>query len=167
MNSIQIITRQLILNTKFYKNVLSDINNEESKIRLSGKTNHLAWIAGHLVVIRFGLAVRFGLRRNKYPHLDLFVKKDIPPPNAKPLDESYNYPVLDETLEYWNSYSEYLTSKLPALTEEQLNFELPFDTPIGGKTILESLAFTASHEAYHIGQMSIIRKSIGHTAMTY
>ena len=167
MNNTQIITRQLILQTKFFKNVLLDINDEESKIRMNKQTNHLAWIAGHLVVIRFGLAVRFGLRRYKYPHLDLFVIKDIPPPNAKSLDENINYPHLNETLNYWDSYSEYLINKLPVLTEEQLNSELNFETPIGGKSVLESLAFSVSHEAYHIGQMSIIRKSLGHTAMDY
>ena len=107
------------------------------------------------------------MRTNKYPHLDLFVFKDIPPPNAKPLDESVNYPDLRETLEYWDTYSEFLLKRLPLLSEEQLISELTFTTPIGGKTVLESLAFAASHESYHIGQMSIIRKSLGHKAMTY
>jgi len=167
MNGIQIIIRQLILQTRFYKNVLLDINEEESKFRLNEHTNHLAWIAGHLVVIRFGLAVRFGLRRNKYPHLELFVIKDIPPPNAKQLDESVNYPGLNETLKYWDSYSDFLIERLPFLSDEKLNSELAFTTPIGGKSVLESLAFTVSHESYHIGQMSIIRKSLGHKAMAY
>ena len=167
MNSVQIITRQFVMQTRFYKNVLSDINEEESRLRLNKHTNHLAWIAGHLAVIRFGLAVRLGLRTNKYPHMDLFVIKDIPPPNAKALDESVNYPGLSVTLKYWDSYSEFLTKRLPLLSEEQLNSELAFTTPIGGKSVLESLAFTVSHESYHIGQMSIIRKSLGHKAMTY
>ena len=95
MNSVQIITRQFIMQTRFYKNVLSDINEEESRFRINKHINHLAWIAGHLAAIRFGLAVRLGLRTNKYPYLDLFVIKDIPPPNAKALDESVKYPELN------------------------------------------------------------------------
>lgn len=167
MTGIQIITKQFILCSRLYKNVLEGINDEKSVVRLSDHVNHLRWIAGHLLMIRYRNIVRLGLESEVYPHADKFIIPDMPPPNARPIDSTIEYPTLKESLSYWDLYSEYTLKALPALTEEQLNTEGTFESPIGGKTLLDTLAFIATHEVYHIGQMGLIRKTLGYKAMSY
>ena len=43
----------------------------------------------------------------------------------------------------------------------------PVNVPFGDKTMKGFLAFLMHHEAYHIGQMGILRKYLGNEAMKY
>ncbi len=164
---METIIKQLSMNTRWYINVLEGITDEEAAKRLNRNVNHLKWIAGHLLLGRYRSISRSGADIEPYPHVDKFIRKDTPPPNAIPIDDSIEYPPLKETLEFWNAVSEKFLSRLPLISEEKLSAELPFTLPINGKTLRDVFAFTASHEAYHIGQMSFIRKSLGHKVMVY
>jgi len=165
MNAIQVISKQMDLNTRFFRNVLQGISDEDGLQRPGENANHIRWIAGHMVVSRFRLATRFKLTTEPYPYFDRYVLKDVPPPNAKPLDPGVEYPRLAEALRYWDLYSQGLTAALAALPEEQLMAETAVSTPIGDPTVAGGLTFLLSHEAYHIGQMSMIRKALGYNAM--
>ncbi len=167
MKDIELISKLLEVNTRWYVNVLEGINEKEAETRISPHGNHLKWIAGHLLSGRYRNASRMGMITEPYPHLDLFIIRGAPPPNGRKIDETFDYPGLQDTINYWRIYSDFLLKALPAIPEESLLDELPFPLPINGKTMLEGLAFTASHEAYHIGQMSIFRKALGHPAMIF
>lgn len=167
MNAIQIVAKQLNMQTMLFRNTLRDIDDEGSFIRLSSNVNHLRWIAGHLVTIRYSVAVKLGMRDEPYPHIEKFSIKDAPPPGNRPIDEAVLYPDLKETLGFWDIYSVYLIDAVSKLTEKQFNAEGDFLSPIGGNSVLETFAFVASHEAYHIGQMGFIRKSLGYEPMSY
>jgi uncharacterized damage-inducible protein DinB len=165
--SIETILKQYSFNTRLFKNVLEGINDEESTKRLTDNINHLRWIAGHLTMGRYRNIMRTGLQAEVYPHIDKFIKKDTPPPNAVALDVNMVYPSLEESMRHWNMYSEVLENGIPTLSEDALAAETPFRTIMGGNTVLDALEFVAMHEQYHIGQMSVIRRALGHSAMSF
>jgi len=166
MSASQIITKQFALHNRLFNNVLEGVEDRQGKERLSDQVNHLQWIAGHLTNSRYNFAPMLGLTAT-FPYKELYTDASKPPPNNRAIDESIQYPSLSETLDYWNNFSAAFVEGVSKLSEEQLAKELPFGTPIGDKTLLGLLGFLVSHESYHVGQMSIIRKYLGLDAMSY
>jgi uncharacterized damage-inducible protein DinB len=167
MNSITEITKLLSLNTRLFRNVLEGISETESLKRISEKTNHLRWIAGHLTGLRYRNLERMGLKPAPFEYMEKYFIPDAPPPGNRPWGPGIEYPELKELLQRWNEYSAPWIEAVRGLTAEQLAIALPFQLPIEGGTLLDSYAFYASHEIYHIGQMSIIRRVLGHDAMSF
>lgn len=167
MKAIEIILKQAELNTKLFNNVLEGVEDENSTFSLHGKTNHLRWITGHLFLGRYRSIMRLGGTQEPYPHMDKYVLKDVPPPNARPMDLNIDYPDLQETLRSWNKTSPDLINMIQNLSDEKLNGEGFFTSPTGGTTLIENFAFLTHHEMYHIGQMGLLRKSFSYTPMSF
>ncbi|UAY52506.1 DinB family protein [Ferruginibacter albus] len=166
MSSIQTIAKQFALHNKLFNNVLEGIEDAQGGERLSQEVNHLQWIAGHLVNAHYGMAPMLGLQNYKFPYWELYTDKTQPPPSNRALDTSLKYPPLSELKKYWNELEPKFIEGLGKLSNEQLTSEMPFPVPTG-KTMLDFFTFIASHDSYHIGQMSIIRKYLGKGAMSY
>ena len=153
---VEFLYKQLKLHNSLFANVLKDAD-DISKVR-SGDSNHAAWLAGHLVSARYFIANLIGLE-DKEPHADLFG-------NGKAIDESLAYPSLSESLTQFREISEKLAEAFPNVSDEQLSAEAPFNTPMGN-TIGDFVAFLVEHEAYHIGQIGLIRRINKLDAMSY
>jgi hypothetical protein len=166
MNSITEITKQLSLNTRLFRNVLEGISETESVKRMNEHTNHLRWIAGHLTGLRYRNLVRAGLKPAPFVQMDKYFIPDTPPPGNRPYDPALEYPELKELLHSWDLYSGPWIEAVGNSTPAQLATVLPSQLPLGN-TLLDAYAFIASHEIYHIGQMSIIRRILGHDAMSF
>src|ERR1700739_4929709 len=166
MSSIQIISRQMALHTRLFNNTLEDISDAGGNERMNEHVNHLQWIAGHLANTRYNYAAMLGSEL-KFPYKEKYSDPTKPPPANRSIDASIEYPSLSEIKKYWNALAPEFTEKLAALDNDKLMTEMPFSTPIGGKTMLDLFAFISSHEAYHIGQMSLIRKYLGKDAMSF
>ncbi|MGZ4054044.1 MAG: DinB family protein [Bacteroidia bacterium] len=151
--------------TDWYLSVLEDISDKDGNIVLNDHTNSLEWLAGHLIVGRYRNMVRLGLQVEPYKNLDKFIDQTIPPPNAIAFDSKIKYPGLTECKEQWTSYSNSFLEALKNVNESVLKKEVPFSFPTGGNTVEDALAFVVMHETYHIGQMSVIRKSLGYPSM--
>lgn len=54
-----------------------------------------------------------------------------------------------------------LMAELASVPEDVLAEPSPFEIPGEGQTMRDLLAFMAMHETYHIGQMGILKKSMG------
>jgi hypothetical protein len=165
MSSIQPVTKQFILQTRLFNNVLEGIEDRKGSDRLSEYVNHLQWIAGHLTNSRYHLAPALGLSGH-FPYDEAYTDLSQPPPHNRAIDPSVKYPSLTEIKKSWNEFAAGFAEKISALSSEQLESETPARVPTG-KTLSDLLSFIASHESYHIGQMSIIRKSLGLPAMSY
>ncbi len=163
---IHTVAKQFALHTRLFNNVLEGIADEKGSERLSDEINHLQWIAGHLVYLRYSFGSSLGINAN-FEYTDLYCDTSKPPPNNMPLDPSVQYPPLGELKKLWNDQAPIFVAALDKIPEDNLTADLPFGTPIGDKSLLSFLSFLASHEAYHIGQMSIIRKYMGLSAMSY
>ena len=146
------------LQTRLFKNVLSDINEKNSQERLRGNTNHIAWLTGHIVSSRHAVVNLLGGKLD-YKFDDLFAQ-------GKGIDDT-KYPNLNDLKSAWESCSTDLLNKLDKLKEEALKEEAPFKVPIGNGSMRSLITFFAHHEAYHIGQLGILRKYFGSDAMKY
>jgi len=165
MSPIQPVVKQFELQTRLFNNVLEDIEDIKGSKRLSEHVNHLQWIAGHLTNSRYGLAAGLGIKA-MFPYKEQYTDPSQPPPHNRPLSASVKYPSLTDIKKSWNDLAATFTGKLSGLKDEQLASGIPFPVPTG-KTYQDLLSFIASHESYHIGQMSIIRKYLGLSAMSY
>ncbi len=153
------IKAQFDLQTRLYNNVLEGINDVESNERASQTVNHIKWLAGHLLTTRQGLSQFGGLPEDT--SLDEFFG------HGNGIDESKNYPPLELIRKRWNEISDKISQGLGRLTPAALSGQSPAKTPIGDDTLEGFLGFLMHHEAYHIGQIGILRKYLGKAPMSY
>ena len=165
MTSIQPVSKQFTLQSRLFNNVLDGIEDRKGSERLSDQVNHLQWIAGHLTNSRYHFSSFLGLDGG-FPYAEIYTDISQPPPHNRVIDMSLKYPSLTEIKKYWNELAGGFSSRISGLSSEQLGAETPITVPTG-KTLSDLFSFLASHESYHIGQMSIIRKYIGLAAMSY
>ena len=158
-NPIGPIVDQLNLQTRLLKNVISGIGDEAAHRKLEGSQNHAAWITGHLVSSRYDLARMIGIN-DKEPFPELFG-------NRKAIQAEIKYPSMNELTNGWDEIGRKLTERLSKMTGEELNRPTPFPLPTGNNTIFGFAAFISHHEAYSIGQLSIFRRFLGLSAMSY
>lgn len=157
--------KQFRLLTDWYISVLEDMKNDDGSKVIGEKTNSLEWIAGHLIVTRCRNIARLGIEAGPYEYLDTFVDQTLPPPNFRPFDRNKKYPDLTVCREAWSKYSRIFIEALESADDNILKTEIPLRGPTGGNTIEDLLTSIVLHESYHIGQMSMIRKTLGYKAM--
>jgi uncharacterized damage-inducible protein DinB len=165
MSTIQPVIRQFDMQTRLFNNVLEGIEDIKGSERLSDQVNHLQWIAGHLTNSRYGLSRELGIKA-EFPYKEQYTDPTEPPPYNRALNASVKYPSLTEIKKSWNELAALFTEKMSGLSDDQLAGGIAFPVPTG-KTFGDLLSFIASHESYHIGQMSIIRRYLGLSAMSY
>lgn len=166
MNALDPILSQLKLHTQLFNNVLWDVEEQHARFRIHVLANDLRWIAGHLVSMRSQLALGFGLPAY-FKATPLFLNTSANPSVTISYDPSIAYPRLQDMIVAWNGIWPTLMAVLEQLPERQFSMPLQFESPIGGSTLIDRLAFMASHESYHIGQMSLIRGSLGLPGVIY
>lgn len=167
MTTVEQASKQYQLLTDWYISVLEGIKDADGCKVIGEVTNSLEWLSGHLIVGRYRNIIRLGRQVEPYKYLDNFVNQTIPPPNAIAFNKNINYPGLTECVEDWLIYSNVFMDALRSVDGAILKSELPFGVPTGGKTVEDALTFVALHETFHIGQMSIIRKTLGYQAMQF
>ena len=146
----------LAINRKLYNNALDGVAKDDLLKRPSDDANHMLWIAGHLAHNRATMANLLG--------------SDIESPLAvfnEALDVGAAYPGLDEVLEFHTVATHALLDQIPLADEALLTGPAPFEFPINDKTMLGTLGFFAQHEAYHVGQLGLLRRQLGHPATSY
>lgn len=151
---------QLDLHTRLFNNVLEGVNDTDANTRNSEQINHIKWVAGHLLNSRVSsLSKVTGL-----PHDDSYIAQFA---RGSALEPGANYPPLSQIIGKWNETASGLSNALAHVPDEVLAAPSPSKAPIADDTVRGLLSFLLSHEAYHIGQLSILRKLAGKTAMAY
>ncbi|MFW6089026.1 MAG: DinB family protein [Gemmatimonadota bacterium] len=119
----------------------------------SGEANHLAFLAVHLTGARY-YVVKF-LGGGARDPLERYHEK------ARSIDDIAEFPPPAEVLDAWDEVAPLLDAALARATSDFLDDAsgLPFPAP--GPTRLDALTFLAQHEAYHLGQMCLIRRIHG------
>ncbi|GAA3636022.1 hypothetical protein [Flavivirga jejuensis] len=158
--SIDRLIEQYELHNMLFKNAIDGIKDEDAKVRIYGKTNHILWLAGNLASTRYDLAKNLGVAiENTYAE---FYE------NHKSFQEDLEYPNLEKLLKNWNTISPVLKEKLEALSEDTLFKKPSFKTPpMFNQTLLYYILFLIDRESYVIGQIAFIRKSLSYEAMKY
>jgi uncharacterized damage-inducible protein DinB len=157
---INYLLTQFDLHHKLYQNVLADFSDEETNQRLydDKKMNHIKYLAGHLLNAQYGLAeiagAGFEVKWNA-----LFAAA-----GQSEAKDDIIYPHIDEIKSEWNKLYEKTRGGLEKLTPEALEKEAPYEF---FNSVGEMWAFLSHHQAYHIGQIGILRRGFGKEPMRY
>jgi len=117
-------------------------------------SNHLLWIAGHVVVHR-GFVLKVLGSEWTSPWRALFVR-------GTKLSATDQYPNPEEIQRTWGEVTRSLTDALATASPEILGKPSLPKTPSFDGTIGGTVAFLSFHESYHLGQMGYLRKWLGH-----
>jgi hypothetical protein len=137
-----------------FNKAIDGISPESWLVQPATDSNHLLWIAGHVVVHR-GLAAKLLGAEWSAPWEKLFAR------GTKRAD-SEQFPSPHDIQESWKEVSERLTTALDnanarVLGTPALQGMPTFDGSIGG-----TVSFLCLHEIYHVGQMGYLRKWLGY-----
>ena len=155
------IKNQFDLHTRLFNNVIEGISDDLANKRAGDSVNHIIWIAGHLTNARNGMHAIGGYEANPF-YPEFFDR-------GSTLDPKAEYPPISEIRDKWNTVSPKISDGFQNLSEEMLVSDAPIKTPIYGidSSLHGFLDFLMHHEAYHIGQIGILRKYVGKPAMHY
>ena len=149
------------MHSQSFLNVLDGISQEDAMKRIDGKTNHVVWMAGNFLNMRYGLGWVLGLQEED-PYTELFFQ-------GKALDESFNYPSLEELKKNFHAISPKVYQKLLEAKDEELDeiFEIGMNAPYFIENKLNFTGMCMGREDYLCGQMGLMRKILGYPGMKY
>ncbi|MFQ5530279.1 MAG: DinB family protein [Gemmatimonadota bacterium] len=142
-------------NEQLFRGAVADVS-ESAWLDRPGEANSIAFLAMHLVGARHYI-VKFSGGNSTDP-LEVYHG------GARSIADTHGFPSLGETLAAWDEVAPILWDTLAGVSGEFLDEDsgLPFPAP--GPTRLDALTFLAQHEAYHLGQMGILRRISGLSA---
>ena len=141
-------------NTGIVKKAIEAILPEQWFLRPGDDSNHLMWVAGHLVVHRGAVLKSLGAEWT-VPWSSLFTR------GAK-LAAPDQYPAVAEVRHAWDDVSAKLVASLTGASADMLRLPAPDGPPSFDGKISGLVAFLAFHETYHVGQVSYLRKWLGY-----
>lgn len=146
----------LALNRKLFTNALDGVAPADLRRRTSPTSNSMLWIAGHVAHTRAMIAKFLG-QKVESP-LEVFNKE---------ISDSVDYPEIEQVTDFFNKVTHSVFGGLSTATDDHLAGPAPFQLPIADQTMGGAIAFLVQHEAYHVGQMGILRKELGYNATSY
>jgi len=149
----------LKLNTRLFHNCLQDIEDAAARERFGGSANNIAFIAVHLVDARRFLGLYLGLPADQLPR-ELLA-------DVQSIEDVKEYPALELLRDQWQLLSRALIERFAGLSPGDLNAVSSRSFPIEDRTVLGGISFMLQHESYHIGQISLLRRLLGHAPMRY
>jgi uncharacterized damage-inducible protein DinB len=149
-------TIQFDFHTRLFNNALKDISENEANHEMYLKVNNIKWLAGHLVGIRLLLREYAGIKDDE--RFSVFGRR---------YDPGTEYPSLDEIRSKWNDIAFPLSIALKNLSESDLDSKGPSWLPVDERSVRGFIAYLMHHEAYHLGQIGILRRQIGKEPVSY
>ncbi|HCN51672.1 MAG TPA: hypothetical protein DIT10_21735 [Chryseobacterium sp.] len=149
------------MHSQSFMNVLEGISEEDALKRIENKTNHIVWMAGNFVNMRYGLGWVLGLQEQD-PNNDLFFQ-------GKALDENIQYPTLADLKKNFHDISAKVYQKLSEVSDEELDeiFEIGMNIPFIKETKLNFVGMCIGREDYLCGQIGLMRRILNYPGMKY
>jgi uncharacterized damage-inducible protein DinB len=138
------------LQTKQLNNLLEKVTDEISN-QEKNNLNSIKWLVGHLVNTRLMILSTL----TKTPSDPEFAKLFGRGSSGK-IDSTF--PTIDELKEKWNETSEKITTEFNTKSDEDFNEKSPIPFPVGDDTLIGFISYLVYHEAFHIGQLSIVKR---------
>ncbi len=160
-NKLDIIIPAYRMHSQSLKNALEGITEEAALKRIDNNTNHVVWMTGNLVNCRYWIGNLLGIE-DKDPHEDLFKE-------GRALDESLDYPTLEDLKKSFAIISPKVYQKLLSATDEQLDkaFSFGMNIPFVPENVLNMIGMCVGREDYLFGQIGLMRKLLGLKGMSY
>jgi uncharacterized damage-inducible protein DinB len=143
-------------NEPFVYQALNGLTEDELRRAPSDRNNNMLWVAGHIVQTRATVLAFLG------DPVDTGWGKLFD--RGAALVDASQYPTADQIERVMRDVSPRLKAKLRTLTDDVLSRPATMQVP-GTTTLADELAFFALHDAYHVGQLSYIRKSLGYPGL--
>lgn len=161
IKKIELVIPAYRMHSQSFLNVLDGISEEDALKRVENKTNHIVWMAGNFINMRYGLGAVLGLPVQD-PYNDLFFQ-------GKALDESFNYPSLADLKKNFHEISSRVYQKLFETTDEELDeiFEIGMNIPFIKETKLNFVGMCIGREDYLCGQIGLMRRILDYPGMKY
>lgn len=150
---MQAVAGILELNAALFRKALEGVDQASGERRPNDRTNSLAFIACHALDARFYLMRLAGHERTN-PWQSLFDA-------ATDISTMKEFPPLYEVMAEWDELHEATLECLGEMTPAELDAESQGRFPTDDRSILGGITFLAFHEAYHVGQMGLVRKYFG------
>ena len=132
---------------------LEGMTQELSLIRPDGGGNCANWVLAHLVQVQNG--VMWFLEKEPVHHDPRLLRPGLP--SYGPEDKGYDWSELRSA---WLASRQRCLDAIAALPDEKLEESVP--DPFGGTTTrAEVLNVLANHQAYHVGQLGMLRRLAG------
>ncbi len=147
-------TAILATNAAVFDRTVQGVSGEKWVAQPSPDSNHMLWIAGHVVVHR-AKALRLLGQPWSAPWESLFARGV-----AKSASEQYPKP--EEVLQEWKHVCEGLRAGLANVSAELLNKPSSNAGRAFEATVAGTISFLSFHESYHVGQMGYLRKWLGY-----
>ena len=135
----------------------ADLSPEEWLQRPGETSNHIAWIAGHMIWTRLMLLRRLGTEWAQ-PWLGSFTR-------GTKIQDPSQYPSKETLLAAWTEVSGILSDALENASEEVLAQPASQGPPSPDGKVSGVVCFLAIHETYHLGQVSYLRGWLGHKGL--
>ena len=149
------VRTSLRVNAELFRRALEDVTPSQALERPNDRTNHLAFLAAHVLDARYGM-LRIAGGDDVNPHASLLADAD-----ADAIEEVESFPSLVELRKGMVRTEERVDTLFAALGSDELEAPSPTRVPVEDRSVLGGLAFGATHEAYHVGQMGLVRKYLG------
>lgn len=158
---LEIIIPAYRMHSQSFKNVLDSITEEAALKRIDNKTNHVVWMTGNLVNCRYWIGNLLGIA-DEDPYEDLFKE-------GRELDESFNYPSLEELKKNFAAISPKVYQKLLMATDQQLDtaISIGMNVPFVKENVLNMIGMCIGREDYLLGQIGLMRKMLDLKGMRY
>lgn len=159
INTLAPLVRTFDLNTRLFLNAVENVDDKIATSRPNENTNHMAFVACHLVDARHYLGNTVGHESNSpFKALE----------GARGIDDIEEFPSVDEIRSAWKAISEKVSPHLTTLGDADLEKESERPFPIeAGNTILGAITFLLEHDSFHIGQLGLLRRFFGLDALKY
>ena len=155
---IKPVIDQFKFNSMVLSLATSDLKNEDAGHRLrSGEGSSVTFLMGHLLSSRYGILKMLGAG-DENPYAEQFGR------NAEPQDVG-DYPDISEFNEAWSALADSFHGALENATDEELLVAPPEGFPTEDQTLRGAIAFLSWHEAYHMGQIGVLRTELGYSSI--
>lgn len=141
-------------NTEIVNRAIADIGTDDWFRKPGDDSNHLMWLMGHIVVHRGKTLKTLGVEWEP-SWAPLFLRGTERVADAE-------YPSAEEMQNAWQKVSEELSAALSDPSAEKLTQAAPKGPPSFDGKISGTVAFFAFHDAYHVGQVSFLKKWLGY-----
>lgn len=128
----------------------AEVTHEESLVQPAGEGNCMNWVLGHIAVYRNRLLIDLGLEPTLDSSAESLYKED-----SQPIKDGSKAVAFEDLIVAVDAAQERLVEKFKEITDADLAAEK------NNRRLDDRLAFMQFHEAYHAGQLGILRRMLG------